>query len=274
MSRHCVRCSISTYLIGDVQGCYRELQTLLDTINYHPDRDQLGFVGDLVNRGPDSLDVMRFIMQLKDPLIVLGNHDLYCLMIGYDCVDYRDHSLDDLLAAKECADILEFLRHQPLMLSNKDYVMVHAGVPPQWDLQQAQQHADAVSADLQGANFKNLLTHMFGNTHQWREDLTGIERSRYIINALTRIRFCQQDGSLDLDSKETESPNPETHKPWFDFYKDTTDIYFGHWASLKGNCDHAHVYALDAGCCWGEQLKAIRVEDGEVFLTSSLRGTQ
>lgn len=269
-----MRCCISTYLIGDVQGCYRELQVLLSVIDFNPDRDRLGFVGDLVNRGPESLATLRFIKQLKDPLIVLGNHDLYLLAINAGCIDVEaQHLLQPILEAEDKLDLLEWLRHLPLLIREDFGVMVHAGIPPQWSIEQALQHAREVEVVLQSDSINNMLTQyedfltqLVGNQPDcWNFELSGFDRWRYIVNALTRMRFCGAHGELDLISKRSTTADPSRFKPWFEWYHGDTDIFFGHWADLKGQCDHPHVYALDTACVWGEKLTAIRIEDRQLF---------
>lgn len=246
------------YLIGDVQGCYRELQELLDIINYNPARDRLGFVGDLVNRGSESLATLRFIKSCQKPLIVLGNHDLYLLALGYGVLKTQSHhTLHDILDAPDKEDLLEWLRHQPLLMQHDFGVMVHAGVPPQWTVPEAVTYAGEVESILQGPAFERVLGRLFHDDPRgWHPQLEGIARWRYIMNALTRMRFCTQAGELDLHHKTTTAPSP-SYKPWFEWYQGDTDIFFGHWAALKGVCHHPHVIALDAGCVYGNGLKAV-----------------
>lgn len=251
-----------------MQGYYKELKALLKVINYRPGVDRLGFVGDLVNRGPASLDVLRFVMDLDDPLVVLGNHDFYCMMLGYDCVDYKGaHTLQHIVDAPNLSDILTWLRQQPLIRDCADGVLVHAGIPPQWSIDQAKQYSAEISAMLQGEHYREFLSQVFGDQPaKWQDSLVNMDRHRYIINALTRMRFCAKNGELDLKNKEAVMTDQPSFKPWFDWYTGSSNIYFGHWAALKGECNHPHVYALDAGCCWGGALKAIRVEDKAVFM--------
>jgi bis(5'-nucleosyl)-tetraphosphatase (symmetrical) len=263
---------MATYIIGDVQGCYVELQNLLELIDYNPDRDQLGFVGDLVNRGPHSLAVLRFLKNLKNPRIVLGNHDFYLLMIGYNLVspENYNHTLYPILEAKDRYELLDFLRHQPLLYFDEHHhaLLVHAGVPPQWNLPQALQYAFEVESTLQSAKFQVFLRNLFGNEpNSWHESLTGQARLRYICNAFTRMRYCTEDGTLDFHRHSPQDHSDPNFKPWFDWPRaeKNCDILFGHWAMLGGKCDQPHCYALDTGCAWGESLTALRVEDKKRF---------
>lgn len=265
---------MATYIIGDVQGCFEPLQQLLQQIDFNPKQDRLGFVGDLVNRGPQSLAVLRFIKQLKSPIVALGNHDLFCLIVGYGFMpeDAYEHTLQDVLRAPDKMELLEWLRSQPLIWHEKksQTLLVHAGLPPQWTIQQSLQYAKEVETVLHSNQFEIYLTHLFGNEpEQWSEQLTGQERLRYITNALVRMRFCTKEGRLDLETDNAiQHHEPNRFKPWFDWRdpkKDQTDIYFGHWAALAGKCDTPGYHALDTGCAWGYSLTAIRLEDKQRF---------
>src|SRR3990167_641952 len=264
---------MAIYVIGDVQGCYQELQQLLRLIVFNPTTDTLGFVGDLVNRGPQSLEVLRFVKQLPSSKIVLGNHDLFLLMLGYGCIPQNayPHTLNNVLAASDKLTLLDWLRYQPLMRYEKAWhtVLVHAGLPPQWNITQSLQYADEVAQLLQGPHYRDFLTHLFGNTPaQWSPQLIGQARSRYITNVFTRMRFVDVQGELDLQSDQHTSIHPERFQPWFswrDADQDDADIVFGHWAALGGQCSAKHCYALDTGCAWGYALTALRLEDKKRF---------
>ncbi len=259
---------MSTYLIGDVQGCYQELQNLLAAIDYQPDRDQLNFAGDLVSRGPDSLAVLRFIKSLKNSHIVLGNHDLHLLCVGHHVSLPHPHDFDAILNAPDKNDLLEWLRFQPILHVNQqqNYAMVHAGIPPQWNMSNAIEHANALSDALKGEDFLALLQNMFGHEPtKWHDNLTGFDRLRYITNGFTRIRFCTIDGELDLVNKGATIDTPNTYRPWFEWTQHKTDIVFGHWAALEGQCSRPHYYAIDTGCVWGGRLSALRIEDKKLF---------
>lgn len=272
---------MSTYLIGDVQGCYQELQQLLQLIEFNPQKDRLGFVGDLVNRGPQSLEVLRFIKSLSDPLIVLGNHDLYLLILGYELMpsDAYTHTLHAILEAPDKLELLDWLRHQPLVIKEKSSqaLLVHAGLPPMWSIKQSLAHGQEVAAALQGKDYLNFLKNLFGNDPaNWNDTLTGQDRLRYITNAFTRMRFCDKKGQLDLTADGNISKDPQHFKPWFTFRDptlDQTNIYFGHWAALNGKCDTPHCHALDTGCAWGYSLTALRLEDQKRFSVPCLTPT-
>ena len=269
---------MATYLIGDVQGCYSALIHLLDAIDYKPGYDQLGFVGDLVNRGPNSLEVLRLIRSLRpEPLVVLGNHDLYLLILGYGMMakDRYTHTLEATLNAPDMMDHLEWLRQQPFVreLASHNTVMVHAGIPPQWNISDALAFNDELTKTLKSHRFKEYLRDVFGNQpHQWDSSLTGIERLRYITNAFTRMRLCNKDGDLALEQVDTDGKNKNNYKPWFSFRDHDTafKIAFGHWAELQGQCPIAHIHALDTGCVWGHKLTAIRLEDEKRFSVPAL----
>ncbi len=273
---------MSTYIIGDVQGCYHELQELLRLIRFNPKKDQLGFVGDLVNRGPNSLETLRFIKSLPSPMVVLGNHDLYLLILGLDLmpVDSYEHTLDKILEAPDKIELLSWLRQQPLIYhdAKKNFLLVHAGLAPQWSIQQNIDHAHEVETILRGKHHQDFLKQLFGDDPlEWRDDLTGQDRLRYITNVFTRLRFCDKKGHLDLAADGKVSSDPKKFQPWFvhrDPHQDKTDIIFGHWAALGGNCDAPGCYALDTGCAWGHSLTALRIEDKKRFsipCRSSLR---
>ena len=259
---------MATYIIGDVQGCYRQLQGLLEDINFNPTTDRLGFVGDLVNRGPDSLAVLRFIKKLNNPIIVLGNHDLYCLALGYGTIANAPDCLNALFNAADKFELLDWLRQQPLAIQHDDYFIVHAGIIPQWTTSAALTCAAEVSAELKGDNFLQLLTGnetIYGNTPLcWNVNLSAIERWRFIINALTRVRFCSAAGCLDLTNK-TNTSTDSSMQPWFSYYQQSAKIVFGHWAALQGCCPHPNIFAIDTGCVYGGKLTAMRLDDAKLF---------
>lgn len=262
---------MSTYFIGDVQGCYQALLKLLDKINYEPSKDILGFAGDLVNRGPQSLETLRFIKSLPNARVVLGNHDLYLLMIAYGAVDYDGpHTLDDILQAPDKQELLEWLRQQPLIFQQDHYLMVHAGIPPQWRLAEVIQHAKECSSALQSDQFFELLSNLEGDQpKRWHNQLHGNARLRYIVNAFTRMRVCKADGELEFSYKGDADDAPKDYQAWFDWplavLEDVEQIYFGHWAARAGHTGLDHIIALDTGCVWGGKLTAVCVETGERF---------
>lgn len=283
VERHGMLSVMNTYLIGDVQGCFDSLQALLQKINFNPDRDRLGFVGDLVNRGPKSAETLRFVSQLKNPLIVLGNHDLHLMALYFlrhqktqlwapqhiHTLHNIAHTLHDVLSAPDCNQLIQFLLQQPFMLLEKEFAMIHAGIPPQWSLEKAFTFANEVQKIMHN-NPIVFFENIYGNDPvTWSDHLTDWDRTRYIVNAFIRMRFCTQDGTLDLDNK-TNLPAHKKYQPWFSWIHPTRDIYFGHWAALKGCCDNPAVFALDTGCAWGGTLTAIRLTDKKRFWVESL----
>jgi bis(5'-nucleosyl)-tetraphosphatase (symmetrical) len=257
---------VSLYVIGDVQGCYSQLQSLVEKIAYDPSKDRLAFVGDLVNRGPQSLEVLRYIRSLENSIVVLGNHDLYLLAVGYGVMPLHERStMHDVLQAPDKLELLDWLRQQPLLYHDAEIngVFVHAGIPPQWSVAQALSHAQEVGQALRGSDHIDFLASMYGDQPlAWSDQLTGAERLRYIVNALTRMRYCAKDGALDLLHKGEDQP-PPSYQPWFDWYQGDVDIYFGHWAYLQGKCDHPRCYALDTGCVYGSALTAMDAATGK-----------
>ncbi len=260
---------MATYAIGDVQGCFEPLQRLLDKLNFDPAADTLWFAGDLVNRGPESLAVLRQVRELGDRAItVLGNHDLALLVIaaGFSRPGRRD-TMIDVLNAPDAEQLLDWLRHRPLLHHDAElgFTLVHAGLAPAWDLATAQACARELEAALRGPAHRTLLAEMFGNRpERWSDDLTGLDRLRCIINYCTRMRFCRLDGSLDLQAKSPPGRQPEGLLPWFELpwrRNRDLDIVFGHWAAL-GHYRAPGIYALDSGCVWGGRLTALRLDDG------------
>ncbi|HEX4046046.1 MAG TPA: symmetrical bis(5'-nucleosyl)-tetraphosphatase [Gammaproteobacteria bacterium] len=264
---------MTTYAIGDVQGCFAELQQLLERIAFDPTQDTLWFTGDLVNRGPQSLPALRFIKSLGDKhTVVLGNHDLHLLAVAYGVRTlHRDDTLNDILAAPDCDELMDWLRHRPLLYHDRhfDCVLVHAGLAPCWTVKQAQTLAKEVEVVLAGDTPAFFLQHMYGNEPAaWQDNLAGMERLRCITNYLTRMRFCYEDGRLELSYKGEITGKPRELIPWFEV-KDranvNANIVFGHWAALGGKTPLPHLYALDTGCVWGNCLTALRMADGVRF---------
>lgn len=258
---------MAVYAIGDVQGCYRELLQLLDKIGYKADRDQLWFAGDLVNRGPKSLQTLRFVRGLGDGArVVLGNHDLHLLAISQGNLKHadKDHTLDDILQAPERDDLLDWLRHQPLMIhsESRNFCMIHAGLPPQWDLKQALCCAAEVEKTLQSERLQEFCMAMYGNQpERWSEDLQGIDRLRFITNCFTRLRFCDRKGNLALKQKHAPGQQDPAYLPWFEVPgRASRDqrIVFGHWSTL-GYSESHNTWCLDTGCLWGGKLTALQI---------------
>ncbi len=247
---------MSTYVIGDIQGCFDELIALLSLIDFRQDKDTLWLTGDLVNRGPKSLEVLRFVSRLPKLICVLGNHDLFLLALAYTQKKINHHTLDSLLNAPDRELLFDWLRHLPFLHYVGDYVLVHAGIPPQWTIQEAKQYAQEIELVLQGPYFKELLENIFGDEpNYWDEQLTGWQRYRFIINGLTRLRFCDQEGRLDLSYKGSLQTAPSHLIPWFKMRSNQqpeSKILFGHWAALEGVVKEKNIIPLDTGCVWGE----------------------
>jgi bis(5'-nucleosyl)-tetraphosphatase (symmetrical) len=260
---------MAVYAIGDIQGCYDELQGLLALIQFDPQHDRLWFAGDLVNRGPKSLEALRFVRDLGDVAItVLGNHDLHLIAAAYGrSLDHDDHTLDAILAAPDRDELVDWLRSRPLLHHDAalGYTLVHAGLPPQWDLATAQHCAREVETVLRGDRIKDFLQHLYGNKpKRWSEKLRGWDRLRFIVNCLTRMRYCDRDGSMKMKPKGPPGSQPEGLLPWFDLpgrANRDLRIIFGHWSTL-GAPDVPGIYAIDSGCLWGGQLTALRIDTG------------
>jgi bis(5'-nucleosyl)-tetraphosphatase (symmetrical) len=257
---------MATYAIGDIQGCYDDLRRLLDRVSFDPARDRLWFVGDLVNRGPESARVLRFVRSLGDrALVVLGNHDLHLLALAAGNEQQSGKSnLDDVLGAPDRDELLAWLRSRPLMHfdESKGFALLHAGLPPQWDLAQALACARELEAVLQGPEHAELLHQMYGNEPSlWSPDLTGMDRLRFITNCLTRLRYCDAEGRLALAEKALPGQQPRHLMPWFAVPgRASADvrILYGHWSTL-GYHVARNTWALDSGCLWGGRLTALRV---------------
>lgn len=256
---------MAIYAIGDVQGCYLELRQLLDRIDFSPDRDQLWFTGDLVNRGPSSLDTLRFIRNLGSAAkAVLGNHDLHLLAVacGASRTKRRD-TFGDILAAPDREELLVWLRHLPLIHHEHEFYMVHAGLPPQWDMNQAMVRAEEVHDLLRGGNAEAFFAHMYGDEPSlWTDRLTGWERLRYITSVFTRTRYCDRGGRLDFKEKRRPGEQASGLLPWFEIPGRRSlgaNIVFGHWSTL-GYYEGDHCWGLDTGCLWGGELTALRLD--------------
>ncbi|WP_049723699.1 symmetrical bis(5'-nucleosyl)-tetraphosphatase [Gilvimarinus polysaccharolyticus] len=265
---------MSTYAIGDIQGCFEPLQRLLDKIHFDPAHDRLWIAGDLVNRGPGSLATLRYLYSLGDAVsAVLGNHDLHFIAVAYGHKRQSNcDTLNSLLKARDCDQLIDWLRHCKLLHHDPglNYTMVHAGIPPIWTLEQATAHAREVEAVLQSDYINNFLAEMYGNKPSvWKNKLIGNARLRLITNYFTRMRFCTADGELELDNKTATSGSGK-FLPWFAHKQHACrkhKIVFGHWAALEGQASAANVVALDTGCVWGGRLTALRLDDGKLFRT-------
>lgn len=267
---------MATYAIGDVQGCCEPLQRLIQHIRFAPSVDCLWFVGDLVNRGPDSLGVLRLIKNLGlSARSVLGNHDLFLLAAAEGIVHLRPKdTLSDVLAAPDRRELLAWLRQQPLHHREGDYLMVHAGLLPQWTITNAVQFSKDVETVLSGPDYRTFLQRLFhAPTPQWTPSLVGMDRLVGIARVLTRLRTCASDGQMSNFSGPLED-TPAGFTPWFRIpNRRSTDatIITGHWAALGLRLEDNHL-AIDSGCVWGRQLTAVRLEDRAVFQVDYAEG--
>ena len=267
---------MATYLVGDIQGCLDDLYVLLEQANFNPQHDELWLTGDLVARGPKSLETLRFVKSLgKQATVVLGNHDLHLLAAAHGLakVKKRDQ-VQPILDAPDRDELLDWLRHQPLLAEHPEhpFVMAHAGISPQWDLAIARREAREVEHCLQSRDFLWLLENMYGDGPDfWQPELSGISKYRYTINALTRMRFCHPDGRLDMACKlSPDDPATGDLKPWFSLPRQKPlgkTVIFGHWAALMGHQDQ-QVVGLDTGCVWGNSMTLLRWEDSARFETA------
>ena len=261
---------MATYAIGDIQGCFQALQLLLQKINFDPALDRLWLVGDLVNRGPDSLAVLRWARSLGDKaVVVLGNHDLHLLAVAYGFVKpHRKDTIAQVLEAPDRTELLDWLRHQRLFYAEDDYALVHAGLLPQWSVAQAESLAREVEAALRADDYAAFLARMYGNApHNWDDNLSGHKRLRVIVNAFTRMRICTTEGEMEFRFKGEVENIPPGYLPWFDVPNrkshDST-VIFGHWSAL-GLLQRKNVIALDTGCLWGGPMSAVRLDDRHLF---------
>ena len=259
---------MTRYAVGDLQGCFTPLRRLLDRVAFEPGCDQLWAVGDLINRGPQSLQCLRLFVELGDSArVVLGNHDLHLLAVAHGARPLkRGDTLQEILNAPDCADLLDWLRRQPLLYQDPsgDYTMVHAGLAPQWSIPRARELAAEVAEALRGPGLHDFLHGMYGDQpDRWRDDLEGIPRLRVITNYLTRIRFCDRDGAMDLKNKAAPGNARPGFMPWFDVpgrQSAGAPLIFGHWATLLGRAQRDDVFALDTGCVWGNALTLMNLE--------------
>lgn len=261
---------MATYAVGDIQGCFASLQALLEKCSFSPDFDRLWLVGDLVNRGPRSLETLRFVKGLGDRAVtVLGNHDLSLLMAAEGFGKrHRSDTIDDILAATDRDELLHWLRHQRLMHVQGDYAMVHAGLLPAWSVAEARALAGEVEQALQAENYREFLANMWGSEPgAWDSSLTGWPRLRVIVNAMTRMRFCSPAGEMDFKAKGELSQAPAGYLPWFEVpgrRSAATVLVTGHWSALGLRLE-PNLLALDSGCLWGGKLSALRLEDRALF---------
>ncbi|MFQ5934945.1 MAG: symmetrical bis(5'-nucleosyl)-tetraphosphatase [Acidiferrobacterales bacterium] len=265
---------MGVYAIGDVQGCFDALQALLRKLNFEPARDRLWFTGDLVNRGPQSADVLRFVMALEERAVsVLGNHDLHLLAVASGAAAYDPaDTFADVLDADDRELLLDWLRQRPLLHYDAplNVALIHAGLLPQWDIATATALAAEVEAVLRGGSHIDFFTHMYGDLpNSWDRALRGWDRLRVVVNALTRLRYCDAAGCMDLVPVGAPGSQPPDLLPWFEVpTRRTRDlrIVFGHWSTLDVCCAGG-VVGLDSGCCWGGSLTAVRLDSERLEFT-------
>ncbi|MCL4106200.1 UNVERIFIED_CONTAM: hypothetical protein GTU68_058506 [Idotea baltica] len=265
---------MSIYVVGDIQGCLDPLQCLLKEVAFNPEKDTLWSVGDAVNRGPKSLKTLRFLYKMRNSLVmVLGNHDLHLLAVAAGVREAgQSDTFDKILQAPDRDTLLKWLIERPIIHHEHDHTLVHAGIPPQWTVQQALAYGDEVQQVLRSPDCVDFFRHMYGNEPAvWSDNLQGMDRLRVITNYLTRMRYCDSDGALDLASKGA-TPNadlphtgPKKVSAWFSHKHRKTaqdSIVFGHWASLEGQTDNDKAIALDTGCVWGRYMSLYELETG------------
>ena len=272
---------MAIYLVGDIQGCFSELKALLNQVNFDQNQDELWLTGDIVARGPDSLATLRFVKSLgQSAKMVLGNHDIHLLSVyaGIKKVKKQDH-LEKLLATDDIDDLMNWLAQQPLLqqIGEDDAYMSHAGISPQWNLQQAIEQANFASQRLCSKDRNKWLSVMYGEKpNDWQQAKTEEDKFRYTINAFTRMRYCYKNKQLEFDNKlapkkSLSKDQQITLLPWYELsstIKKTTWV-FGHWAALMGICTAPNVYALDTGCVWGNHLTMLRWHDKKIFIEQS-----
>ena len=273
---------MAVYAIGDIQGCFDELLALLKNINFNPAEDTLWFAGDLVNRGNQSLEVLRYVKSLGDKAItVLGNHDLHLLAIYAKIKKTKNKDLKAILKADDSEELISWLRHRPFLHHDKQlgYTMVHAGLAPQWDLKLAKECAQELEAVIRGEQCFDFLLNMYGDKpSKWNKDLAGWDRLRFICNSFTRIRYCKQpSGKLALEEKGPPMKRADNLVPWFEVEgrrNQELDIIFGHWSTLGAyHADGLH--CLDTGCVWGGKLTALRLDvQPPTYMAINCPGTQ
>jgi len=262
---------MTLYVIGDVQGCFDSLQLLLERVDYQPQQDQLWFVGDLVNRGPKSLETLRFVKSLENCVCVLGNHDLHLLAVAYGHADCADlDTLDPILAASDKDQLLTWLRQRPLLHhdESRQLTMVHAGFAPEWDLDLATVCATEVQELLCSNRYLDYFAHMYGDKPKvWDNELHGWERMRFITNCFTRLRYVNDRGELALKQKGPLASKPDNMQAWFQLAQRRSKqhkIVFGHWSTL-GLHESDNILAIDSGCLWGGSLTAAKFDQNGHF---------
>lgn len=257
-------------MIGDLQGCFAAFKELLVAIAYNPAEDRLWLAGDLVNRGENSIDTLRWCMAHDAEIVaILGNHDLHLLAVAEGFVPpHRNDTLAEILDAPDRAEVLDWLRRRPMLHREGDWLMVHAGLLPEWSPELAEALAHELESALRGPDWRSFLRDMYGNEpRHWSPALAGQDRLRLVANVMTRIRFLHRDGGLEFQHKCAPADAPPELVPWFDMPERQwrgVRVLFGHWSTL-GLLARDDVVALDTGCLWGGQLSAVRLEDGRLF---------
>jgi len=257
---------MATYAIGDVQGCFEELKRILERVSFDKKQDHLWFVGDLVNRGPKSLEVLRFVRDLGSrAVVVLGNHDLHLVAQheGFERAR-KDDAFDEVLAAPDRGELVDWLRTRPMMHVEGGYAMVHAGLLPQWSIARALELGREVERALSAASYREFLQNMYGGKpERWDDALAGWDRLRVIVNAMTRMRFCTHEGAMEFHAKGAAPP--PGYLAWFETRpQEEETIICGHWSQL-GLKLAPRLAALDSGCVWGGALSALRLEDRALY---------
>jgi len=268
---------MSTYAIGDIQGCYQSFRKLLNKIKFDPKRDHLLLAGDMVNRGPDSLSTMEFVLEHQKSIsCVLGNHDLHFLAVANHCQDANSKdTFEDILDSSSRDKIVSWLSQQPLAVYLKSFntLVAHAGLPFNWSEKQAITYSNEVSRVLQSPACYQFYVSMYGNMpNEWNDKLAGVDRLRYITNAFTRMRYCDSTGKLELKVKSAPGKQDSRLVPWFELENNQYDghIVFGHWASLQGQSPYSNIHAIDTGCVWGGDLTAVCLDDWKKFSVNSV----
>ena len=258
------------YIVGDVQGCITSLKNLLKKINFSYDSDRLFFLGDVVNRGENNLETMKFILSHQDNFdMVLGNHDIHLIACHYDSKKIKkSDNFEDILDSNLREKVVEYLLSRSLALHLDGSILIHAGVPPIWSKEDVFYYSDFIKSNMQSSDSEKFIDSIYSNKpNKFYGSLTMIEKSTYAINALTRMRFCTELGEIEYETKGNFDHNPSGYKAWF-LHKNeelgNVDIFFGHWSTLK-NFNEPKRYHLDTGCVWGNKLTAIRFEDKQIF---------
>lgn len=260
-----------TYIVGDIQGCFKGLQRLLKQVGFSPKNDRLIAVGDLIGRGPLPLETLDYLYSLDTSFdTVLGNHDLHLLAISAGIRKAKpSDNLDDLLVSQRLNKHIAWLRHKPLaLMADNDTLVTHAGLYPKWSVKKALKVSREVSEQLQGNNWKEFLANMYGNQPSiWQKTLQGAPRLRFIVNAMTRMRFIKNNDELDFNCKTSPDQAPQALKPWFQVdnnkLKTNQKVVFGHWASLDGNTNTNQFLALDTGYVWGQDMTLLNLSSGK-----------